>query len=152
MRFARLSAQIRAFDDPVLKLTMVNAILHNGSDVYRFRDQPLPGIDYHLLRHLLRQGILEPTPELAEKLIAGSVLSEAEGLNLRQAALVAFVELSRLSGIGGEILDNCYWLNRANCTDIPVCLDPRTASLCPFLDVCPQHIRFGLPLQYTRYY
>jgi hypothetical protein len=56
VEFARLSADFRAFDDPILKLTMVNAIVHTGSGVYSFRDEPLPAIYYHLLRHALRQG------------------------------------------------------------------------------------------------
>jgi hypothetical protein len=152
VRFAQLSKRLRAFDDPVLKLTMVNAILHSGSGIYRFRDQPLPGIDYHLLRHLLRQRVLAPAPEIAEKLMAGSMLTEIEGIGLRRTALVAFVELSRLSDLSGEILDNRYWLNRSNCGDAPVCLNPKTADSCPFLEVCARDTRFGLPLEYTRYY
>jgi hypothetical protein len=152
IRFAQLSSVIRAFDDPVLKLTMVNAILHGGSGVYDFRDEPLPGIDYHLLRHLLRQGILEPHPEVAEKLTTGLFLTAEEAIGLRRAALAAFVELSRSTGISGAILDNHYWLNRVNCTDTPVCLDPETAGACPFLDACSQRVGFGLPLELTRYY
>lgn len=152
VRFAHLSAEMRAFDDPVLKLIMVNAILHSGSGVYRFRDQPLPGIDYHLLRHLLRQGVLEPNPDIAAKLMDGSVLAEAEGISLRRTALAAFVEISQICQISGEILDNRYWLNRVNCTDKPVCLSASTANACPFLNVCARRVDFGLPLEYTRYY
>src|ERR1035437_5819615 len=37
--FARLSKRFRAFDDPVYKLTMLNAIMHTGSGVNRFRAQ-----------------------------------------------------------------------------------------------------------------
>src|SRR5262249_20057558 len=44
--FAQFSAEFRAFDDPIFKLTMVNAIVHSGSGVYEFRDEPLPAIDY----------------------------------------------------------------------------------------------------------
>jgi hypothetical protein len=152
VRFVELSRQIRAFDDPVLKLTMVNAILHSGSGVYTFRDEPLPGIDYHLLRHLLRQGVVEPNAEIREKLTGGRILTAEEGVGLRKTALRAFVELARLTGLSGEVLDNRYWMNRTKCTDRPVCLDPGTAPECPFLPACSQRVSFGLPLEETRYY
>lgn len=151
--FVKLSARFRAFDDPVFKLTMVNAILHSGSGVYRFQDQPLPGIDYHLLRHVLRQGILEPRRDLTEKLLRGVFLTTEEALVLRRTALAIFIELARRTGISGEILDNKYWLNRANCRDTePVCVSPETAAQCPFFGVCSERIAFALPLEQTRYY
>jgi Potential Queuosine, Q, salvage protein family len=151
--FARLSSAIRAFDDPLYKLTMVNTIMHSGSGVYRFADKPMPAIDYHLLRHTLRQGVIVPIPKLAKQLRNGSLLEEHEAYELRRTALSALLEMSELTGIDGEVLDNKYWLNRSNCTDRdPVCLDPQTAAQCPFLAVCAQETGFGLPLELTRYY
>lgn len=150
--FARLSQKFRAFDDPVYKLTMVNAILHLGSGVYSFLDEPLPAIDYHLLRHALRQGILRPTAALTRQLTQMSILDHNESQELRRVALIAFVDLATKSGVSGEILDNRYWLNRVNCADTPVCLDPETASKCPFLDACERATQFALPLELTRYY
>lgn len=150
--FAQLSSSFRAFDDPVYKLTMVNAILHSGSDIYRFRDEPLPAIDYHLLRHALRQGLIRPSTGLAEKLRCGSVLSPVEGGELRRVALVAFLELATRAQVSGELLDNAYWRNRVNCTDVPVCVDPKTADRCPFLAACERSVQFALPLEFTRYY
>jgi hypothetical protein len=151
--FARASRTFRAFDDPVQKLTMVNAILHSGSGVHRFDDQPLPAIDYHLLKHALRQGLVRVRGELHRKLTAGVVLSGEEGIALRAVALDAFVELADLAGISGEVLDNAFWLNRANCADRePVCLDPATADRCPFLGACRRATGYGLPLELTRYY
>src|SRR5262249_30351199 len=55
--FVRMSAKFRAFDDPNFKLAMVNAILHSGSGIVMFDGDPLPGIDYHLLKQLLRHGV-----------------------------------------------------------------------------------------------
>jgi hypothetical protein len=152
VEFARLSSALRAFDDPLYKLTMVNAILHSGSRVSEFRDEPLPAIDYHLLRHALRQGLLEPAPALRTKLVRGELLSSPEGQDLRRIALVAFVELSDRSGVSGQLLDNRYWTNRVNCGDQPVCLDSATALACPFLDACSRRTQFKLPLELTRYY
>jgi hypothetical protein len=150
--FARLSSAFRAFDDPVYKLTMVNAIVHLGSGVYEFDDEPLPAIDYHLLRQALRQGVLRPSRDLARKLTELVVLDHDEAQELRRVALLAFVELAARSNVSGELLDNRYWMNRVNCTDVPVCLDPKTADACPFLHACERAVDFALPVELTRYY
>ena len=89
---------------------------------------------------------------MARKLKAGLLLEPFEAYELRRVALAAFIELSEWTGIGGEVLDNKYWLNRKNCTDVPVCVDPETAHRCPFLDACERATVFALPLELTRYY
>lgn len=153
VEFARLSRQFRAFDDPLFKLTMVNTILHLGSGVIEFDSDPLPGVDYHLLKQLLRQGALVPHPSIAEKLEQHVLLSVVEGHELRHAALVAFVEISERTRLSGEILDNKWWWNRLKCRiQDPVCLDPQTAHECPFFGPCAQHTKIGMPLEETRYY
>ena len=152
-RFAEESKTFRAFDDPLLKLTMVNAILHSGSGVYRFLDDPLPAMDYHLVRHALRQGMIRPSPTLAEKLRSANLLQAEEALELRRVALSAFLSLSECTGVKGDVLDNKFWLNRSNCTSAdPVCTDPSLASRCPFYGGCAQYVDYGLPLEITRYY
>lgn len=150
--FAHLSRRLRAFDDPVYKLTMVNAIMHAGSGVFAFRDEPLPAIDYHLLRQALRQGLLLPEALLRGKLTRCEPLTTPESQELRRVALAAFVDLSARSGVSGQILDNRYWANRVNCSDQPVCLNPATAARCPFLDACALAREFALPVEWTRYY
>jgi hypothetical protein len=153
VEFARLARSLRAFDDPLYKLTMVNAIMHSGSGVHTFDDDALPAIDYHLLRHVLRQGILRPHPTITEKLVRSLPLDSHEAHELRRTALSALVELSELTGISGEVIDNKYWLNRVNCTDDdPVCLDAVQRERCPFLDACARATAFALPLEMTRYY
>ena len=153
VEFARLCGSFRAFDDPLYKLTMLTAILHSGSEIYVFNDEPLPAIDYHLLRHALRQGILRPTPPVAKKLRDEQLLTAEEALELRRVALNVFVALSEQTGLSGELLDNKFWLNRLNCTDVdPVCLDPATATKCPFFGACIRAVDFGRPLELTRYY
>ena len=131
---------------------MVNAILHSGSDVYRFRDEPLPAIDYHLLRQALRQGYIRPMPPLIRKLTLTETLASYEAQELRRVTLAAFLAISEATGISGELLDNRYWLNRTNCSDEPVCLDPETADQCPFLATCERRVEFALPIEMTRYY
>jgi hypothetical protein len=151
--FAQLSRRLRAFDDPLHKLTMVNAILHSGSGVASFDAAPLPGIDYHLLKQVLRHGVLRPNSELLKKLTTGQVLSSHEAYELRRTALRAFVEASRSTGVGGEELDNVWWGNKRNCTDKrPVCEDATRRQECPFEPFCARLTAIGLPLEETRYY
>ncbi len=102
VKFSRSSHEFRAFDDPVHKLTMVNAILHAGSGVFEFLDEPLPAIDYHLLKHALRQGMVRATGELERKLRAGELLTADEGQGLRMVALTAFVDLAERAGLAAR--------------------------------------------------
>ncbi len=151
--FVKMSAKFRAFDDPNFKLVMVNAILHSGSGIVAFDGAPLPGIDYHLLKQLLRHGVLRPRVDLARQIEGRKVLNARDGQELRRVALSAFVRLSELTGISGEILDNKWWWNRIKCRDRdPVCLDPATATQCPFYGPCEGHIELQFPIEETRYY
>lgn len=153
VEFARLSRCIRAFDDPMWKLTMLTAILHSGSGTYQFEDDPLPAIDYHLLKQALRQGMVRPSEDLEGRIAASCLLRSEDALELRRLSLIAFVGVSERTGLSGEVLDNRYWLNRVHCIDpSPVCLDPATADRCPFRSACSQFTQFERPLELTRYY
>lgn len=149
-RFAALSAQFRAFDDPVRKLTMVNAIMLAGSGLAAFDREPQPGIDYHLVKQALRQGLVEPGPAVARKLAAGELLSEAESLPLREATLRALEAVGAAAGVSTAVIDNLYWLNRRVCADAePACL---RSEPCPFAEACARRTDLGMPLELTRYY
>jgi hypothetical protein len=134
VEFTRISRSFRAFDDPLQKLTMVNAIMHAGSGIYSFEDEPLPGIDYQIVKQLVRQGAVIPSARVAARLESNQLLDKDEAIGLRRASLAALVRLSDATGLSGAVLDNRYWLNRTNCADdAPVCVDPATADLCPLL-------------------
>lgn len=150
-RFAKLSCGFRAYDDPVQKLTMVNAIMLTGSGLATFDREPLPGADYHLIKQAVRQGLVEPTSQVARKLATGELLDEEESLPLRRAVLDSLVEVGEISGVSTAVLDNLYWLNRRICSDHnPAC---RSGVVeCPFESVCKQRTGFGLPMELTRYY
>jgi hypothetical protein len=153
VEFCRLSSKFIAFDDPLYKLTMVNAILHLGSGIAKFKDEPLPGIDYQLLKQLLRIGILLPNTDITAKLKNKKLLNSDEAYELRRMALKIFVIMSEKTGISGEILDNKFWWNRIKCQDVnPVCVDPQSAVECPFYSVCSRKLEFTIPLEITRYY
>jgi hypothetical protein len=145
--FAELCADFRAFDDPVQKLTMVNAIMLAGSGLARFDQDPLPGIDYHLVKQALRQGLVTPSHTLQAKLTNHELLDEGESVALRTAILTALIEVSQLAGISTAVIDNLYWLNRRICGD-----EEWLCSSCPFEAGCAKRTEFGLPLELTRYY
>ena len=145
--FAALSATFRAFDDPVQKLTMVNAIMLSGSGLARFDTEPLPGIDYHLMRQALRQGLVVPPPELASRLLSGADLDEPDSLELRLAIRDALVKVAYQAGISTAVLDNLYWMNKRVCfEDTPRC------SRCVFNGECARRTTYGSPIERTRYY
>jgi hypothetical protein len=153
VEFAKLSKTIRAFDDPIYKLTMVNAILHSGSGVFSFKENLLPGIDYELVRQLLRQGVVRPCNELERKLSRFIRLKASEAYELRRIAMSALIQLSQRTGLKGDVLDNRYWWNRVMCTESsPVCLRTAEAASCPFYPSCEQHVGLHRPIEITRYY
>ena len=145
--FVKLCSEFRAFDDPVRKLIMVNAIMLTGSGLAEFDADPLPGIDYHLVKQALRQGLVIPPPELVHKLAANEMLDSDESRILRSAVLVALTEVAKQAGIPTTVLDNLYWLNKRVCAEVnPSC------SSCPFESGCSKRTEYGLPMEMTRYY
>lgn len=151
-RFAELSASFRAFDDPVRKLTMVNAIMLAGSGLAHFDEEPLPGIDYHLIKQAVRQGLVTPPVEVQEKLRHRRFLSPTESLALRQATLTALLQVAEASQISTAVIDNIYWGNGRICDDGKPACRVADGPECPFEEACPQLVQFGLPLELTRYY
>jgi hypothetical protein len=146
-RFTLLSATFRAFDDPVQKLTMLNAIMLQGSGLTAFDRAPLPAIDYHLVKQAARQGLVCLPDELAEKLRDRRLLTRGESDLLRMTVRDALVAAAAQAGVSTAVLDNIYWLNRRICADMsPDCND------CPLRAGCAQKVELGLPLEVTRYY
>jgi hypothetical protein len=146
-QFVEYCSSFRAFDDPVRKLTMVNAIMLLGSGLAKFDKDPLPGIDYHLVKQALRQGLVVPGGRIRERLMTQGFLNPSESLELRMAVLDALVAAAESSNISAVTLDNIYWLNRRVCAD-----DQPLCSRCPFEASCPKRIEFGIPLEATRFY
>ncbi len=146
-RFAVLSASFRAFDDPVQKLTMLNAIMLQGSGLTTFDRAPLPAIDYHLVKQATRQGLVNVRGQIGAKLRDGQLLSRDESDVLRMAVREALVDTAANAEVSTAVLDNIYWLNRRVCADTtPDC------DACPLRAGCARKVEFGLPLEVTRYY
>jgi hypothetical protein len=146
-QFTVLSAGFRAFDDPVQKLTMLNAIMLQGSGLTAFDRDPLPAVDYHLVKQAARQGLVRLPGSLEEKLREGHLLSRDESDVLRMGVRDALVATAARSGVSTAVLDNIYWLNRRVCADVsPDC------DSCPLRAACAKKVELGLPLEETRYY
>lgn len=146
-RFIRLCARFRAFDDPLAKLTLVNALMQKGSGLAHFREPLLPAIDYQIVKQLLRQGVVVPDPSLTKKLLANVHLDDDEAFQLRSAAMDALLRAGTSSSLPGDYIDNQLWKNRVICSErAPRCDD------CPFNSFCARTVDFQRPLQVTRYY
>lgn len=152
-RFVDISAAFRAFDDPLCKLTMVNAIMLQGRGLVQFDADFLPGIDYQLTKQLVRQGAVLPPEPVSRKLMASMLLTTSEGRDLRATCLFALLEIGRIAGQSGEVVDNLYWSNGRRCDELlPVCHVLDRERECPFLDACDKRTSFMIPLEHTRYY
>jgi len=150
--FVRLCERFRAFDDPVQKLTMVNAIMLSGSGLVSFDRDPLPGVDYHLVKQVVRQGLVTPSSAVMDKLETGVLLDADESLALRSATRDALVQVADRARVPPSVIDNVYWLNRRVCDeDAPAC-QQTLGDRCPFEAGCAKRTQFGLPLELTRYY
>jgi len=151
-RFADLSAAFRAFDDPIRKLTMVNAIMLAGSGLTHFDAEPLPGIDYHLIKQAVRQGLVMPSREVQDKLRDRQFLTSMESLELRHATLTALLRVGEASGISTAVIDNIYWGNGRICDEQKPACQIAGGAECPFEEACLQRVDLGRPLELTRYY
>ena len=150
--FADLSATFRAFDDPIRKLTMVNAIMLAGSGLTHFDEEPLPGIDYHLIKQAVRQGLVVPSQEVQDKLRDKQFLTPMESLALRHVTLTALLQVAEASGISTAVIDNIYWGNGRICDERKPACQIAGGPECPFEDACLRRVDLGRPLEITRYY
>jgi hypothetical protein len=143
----------RAFDDPLFKLTMLLAILLTGSGLAAFDHPLLPAVDYHLMKQLLRFGVLIPSARISAALIRRDLLATDDAFEIRAAAIEALAEVSYRTGISGDRLDNFLWRNRSACSDErPACTDSSRAGDCPLVESCLRKTQFFRPLELTRYY
>lgn len=134
-------------------MIMVNALMHEQRGIYKFSESILPGMDYQILKQLLRQGVLTPTEEVSKKICNYEILTKDEGMDLRKMGLLALIKIMDETKIEGHIIDNLIWNNRKKCEDEnPVCQIPGRERECPFLDFCEKKINFLIPLEKTRHY
>lgn len=145
--FIQLSRQFRAFDDPLCKMTMVNAIMHQGRGIIKF-DMPIfPAIDYQLLKQQMRIGILTLKERISKKIIYKELLTSSEARELRNAGLTAFMYMIEKTSLPGDLIDNTWWMNKKVCqTEKPFC------EKCLFNTVCLKKADYWIPLEITRYY
>jgi hypothetical protein len=119
----------------------------SGSGLAHFDRDPAPGVDYHLIRQALRQGLVVPTAQLAASLKTGGTLEQPDSIGLRMAVLDALIEVATQAGISTAVLDNLYWMNRRVCAD-----DSPACTECVFSAQCARKTQYGSPAEWTRYY
>ncbi len=146
-KFMHLSRRFRAFDDDLGKLTLVNALMHQGSGLTSFHEPLLPAIDYQIMKQLIRQHVLLPDLLLNRKIRNHQFLDGDEAAQLRSAALEALLLAAGAARLPGDFVDNQLWRNRTICSDVrPSC------DICVFNSMCAKDITLSRPLQVTRHY
>ncbi len=149
--FIKLSSEFRAFDDPLFKITMVNAILHRGRRIVDFKQGIFPGIDYHLVTQAIRLGLLDLNEKLENKIKNRKFLNTVESKCLRFATLKCLVKIGNDLNIGGDIVDNIFFRNgKKYCTHNMIC--NKEKNICIFEKICKKRIELFMPLEITRYY
>ena len=150
-RFITFSNGFRAFNDPLCKLTMVNAIFLQGREIIDFKGEIFPAIDYQLMVQTLRIGLIDIENSLKKKIENRRFISKEESLALRKATLKCLKIIANKVGITGDVIDNIFFLNgRMNCTYNMICQSQ--SGICKFEPVCKKKIKFYMPLENTRYY
>lgn len=145
--FFALSATARAYDDPLRKLSTVNAIMLSGSGLTQFRQTIPPAIDYHVAKQLLRIGAVRVDLPVEADLSTPKLLDPDVAMAIRAASLIALEQVCALADLPGDIVDNVLWSNRR------VCAEPTpNCSACPLLTACGQRVAIQRPLELTRYY
>jgi Potential Queuosine, Q, salvage protein family len=145
--FFALSATIRAFNDPLRKLSSVNAIMLSGTGLVRFRQTIPPAIDYHVAKQLLRMGVVLVDEQLEADLCGQQLLESAAGMSIRAASLAALEQVCERTGLPGDLVDNILWSNRHICAEpVPHC------QACPLRSACQQRTEIQRPLELTRFY
>lgn len=152
IEFTKLLKKFRAFDDPICKMIMVNAIMHQGRGLVTFDQHIIPGIDYQILKQLLRQGVIVTDANIKTKLENYELLDSSEALDIRKAGLYVLFEVMKQTGISGDYVDNMIWGNRTKCEEEnPVCMISKENE-CPFHKFCDKKTGLLIPLENTRYY
>jgi hypothetical protein len=145
--FFALSATVRAYDDPLRKLSTVNAIMLSGSGLTQFRQTIPPAIDYHVAKQLLRIGAVRVALPVEADLSTSNLLDPDVAMAIRATSLIALEQVCALADLPGDIVDNVLWSNRRVCAEpTPIC------SACPLLTACGQRVAIQRPLELTRYY
>lgn len=145
--FFALSAQFRAYDDPLRKLSSVNAIMLSGAGLARFSHDIPAAMDYHIAKQVLRFGAVDVDPMTASALAKQDVLPNEVGSAIRTACLDALTQACARAQVAGSLADNLLWRNRTVCTEpAPKC------SSCPLNQFCARRVALQRPLEITRYY
>ena len=132
--FAIKLTEIRAFEDPVKKKTMLLAKFLDGRGLAKFVDlseADIP-VDNHVTRLAFRLGMVKLVGRLREKLESGLEFTADEDVLVRRRVAIAWRLVSEFSGVHVFALDDYLWrFARTICTPV----NPR-CDVCPLRNVC----------------
>lgn len=127
-------AEIRAYEDPVAKKTMLLAKFLDGRKLADFKDveeADVP-VDNHLSRIAYRLGIVDIDYDFLE---SGIELTREDDIKLREVVKTAWRIVAKLADVHPFALDDFLWnFGRKTCLRV----QPRCDS-CPLRDVCKAH-------------
>lgn len=100
--------KFRAYEDPLRKKSylLLKILKRQG---FRIKGKIGFPVDNVLVNLALSAEIVQPRDEIMEKIEKGEVLSEKESYELREEVSKALNELSEISGIEADILDDVLW-------------------------------------------
>lgn len=117
--------KFKAYKDPLNKKTFLFLNIAKKVGFWEIKDPHSlwTPVDYHLERVSLRVGLVDVSEKIKKKLILGKRVSQKFDLSLREKIGSAVKEISNLSGISIEKLDQVFWsLGRSICfKDGPKC-------------------------------
>jgi hypothetical protein len=96
IHFKRHFSIFRAYDAPLCKMIMVNALMHHQrgrNHHFQSSNHHIPGMDYQIVKQLVRQGVIVPNSEIATKLANHELLTDSEAEVLRRAGLTALLHI-----------------------------------------------------------
>jgi hypothetical protein len=136
--FLLLLDQIGGYkEDPLRKKSNLLALILNlrPEKFLPLRDdeQLAPIIDYHLMRSCLRVGLIDVVDEeLKHKLSARQIVSPAEEWAVRHLAYDAIEQVTALSGVKADLVDEFFFNARTRCPEMnePACRSCLIDAVC----------------------
>ncbi len=155
-----LLAKFDAFRDPIQKKSFLLLAIMRNTGLVSYRDEEYlgPPVDYHEIRGHLRLGTVKVNdPQLRQKLLAKTPVSESEDLAIRGAVRDAIILIANMMGTRANpsLLHYLFWnVFRSCCTHesphckecvrscplparyVPLAIGNDGSRRCPFAEVC----------------
>jgi hypothetical protein len=146
----KLFHKFKAYSDPLNKKTYLFINIAKKIGFWEIKDPEnlWTPVDYHLERVILRIGIVDVDETIKKKLIFGKRVPLTIDLKLREKIGDAVKEISNLSGISVEKLDQIFWsLGRSICFKYGPSCDCIQDEKNTFTDITGISLKDGCPFR-----